>query len=336
MDSDKQYEDYHRIRAHRIGARGEDVIRVVADSVRPNGVQVKSGFEGAIELVHELSEFLSERYPTSFAISRFSSKHGDHGWGGAPDIRTITIVPLAETYELPPRDGGEKEAHRAMEIAALLVQDDLAVMVEGSDGKYYFQAGAICVAGFWRMRDKIGLPLEEIHISGDVPQYQAKLQISLERFFRRLRVDKPVVRNNYFIQVSPPPGAAANTIDPEELAWSNYVLGSEDLLHEKPPPNVKATPERLRLRTERQSLRRLPKSGAVVFTIRTYLFPVEDLAKENGGRVAGRFASAVKSWPEDVKTYKGEYRYGDVLVDYLEAQAASAKGPADGDRVYPF
>lgn len=24
--------------------------------------------------------------------------------------------------------------------------------------------------GFWRMRDKIGLPLDEIHLSGNVPQ----------------------------------------------------------------------------------------------------------------------------------------------------------------------
>lgn len=50
------------------------------------------------------------------------------------------------------------------------VQDDLALMVEGDDGRYYFQAGAICVAGFWRMQDKIGLPLDAIHTEGNVPQ----------------------------------------------------------------------------------------------------------------------------------------------------------------------
>lgn len=52
------------------------------------------------------------------------------------------------------------------------VQDDLALMIEGEDGRYYFQAGAICVAGFWRMQDKIGLPLDEIHTNGNVPQCQ--------------------------------------------------------------------------------------------------------------------------------------------------------------------
>lgn len=138
------------------------------------------------------------------------------------------------------------------------------------------------------------------------------------------------------MQVSPSSAAVTNAIDPDELAWSEHALGPEDFFHEKSPPDVRATPETLRLRTERQSLRRLPQSGAIVFTIRTYLVPVEDLAKEGGGRVAGRFASAVTSWPEDIKTYKGESRYGNVLVDYLESQSADSKGPDDGDRRYPF
>lgn len=43
-------------------------------------------------------------------------------------------------------------------------------MIEGSDGQYYFQAGAICLAGFWRMEDKLGMSLENIHLSGNVPK----------------------------------------------------------------------------------------------------------------------------------------------------------------------
>lgn len=43
-------------------------------------------------------------------------------------------------------------------------------MLEGNDTRYYFQAGSICTAGFWRMKDKIGHPLERIHDGGRVPQ----------------------------------------------------------------------------------------------------------------------------------------------------------------------
>lgn len=69
-------------------------------------------------------------------------------------------------------------------------------------------------------------------------------------------------------------------------------------------------------RSERQSLRRLPKSGAVVFTIRTYFVPVMEIAREPG--VPGRLASAVRSWGDDVARYKGRERYGDVLLEYLD------------------
>lgn len=119
------------------------------------------------------------------------------------------------------------------------------------------------------------------------------------------------------MQVSPLPSTAP-PIDPDELAWGETVLGPEDEYggtkgssHGDPPVLI-VTPQTLRLRTERQTLRRLPRSGAVIFTIRTYLFPVEELVREPG--VAARFASAVRSWPEGVREYKGERRYGDLEV----------------------
>jgi hypothetical protein len=72
-------------------------------------------------------------------------------------------------------------------------QDDLAIMIEGSDGQYYLQAGAVLLAGpffpfspssfiassltlvckhtagTWRLEDKAGLPLDAIHTTGHVP-----------------------------------------------------------------------------------------------------------------------------------------------------------------------
>jgi hypothetical protein len=72
----------------------------------------------------------------------------------------VRIVPLQEQFELPlplpvniisgkEKPDIEREGEEAMRIAALLIQDDLAIMVEGSNGGYYFQAGAICVAGVY-------------------------------------------------------------------------------------------------------------------------------------------------------------------------------------------
>ncbi|KAF8640018.1 hypothetical protein AX17_001262 [Amanita inopinata Kibby_2008] len=325
IELDNEYERYQRIRAHRIRTRGRAVVCVLDD--QPG--LVRGGGEAAIELVHELAEYLSRRYPSAFRVTRHPPNIRNNyqfGWDGAPPIKDITIISLNKTHSLPlDMCDGERAAEKAVEISALLVQDDLAVMVEGKDGRYYFQAGAVCMAGTWRMQDKIGMSLEDIHTSGNVPRYQEKLQTSLERYFRRLSVDKPVVRNNYFVQLvqsQRDQGTDDEEIDPEELAWSKTTNGLEDEFrqeHPKSGPEIRTvTPEMLRLRTERQTLRRLPKSGAIIFTIRTYVVPVAELARERG--VPGRMASALKSWPEDVVEYKGSKKagWGEILVEYME------------------
>ncbi|KAF7309473.1 hypothetical protein MIND_00318100 [Mycena indigotica] len=356
IELDDQFESYYRIRKHRLESKPRELLTVLPASVRSHDgegeqVHIAGGSAGAIELVHELAEYLSRRYPTTFQVERHDKSFHNYpcGWDGLPPIKAVKVSAVDEKFELPmplplAYIGQEtpdiiRQGEEAMRIASLLVQDDLALMVEGTNGGYYFQAGAILVGGFWRMVDKIGKRLDEIHISGHVPQYAEKLQVSLERFFRRLSVDKPVVRNNYFVQISPP-SPANSTVDPDQLAWGEYVLGPEETYGgikgtsaPIPPPPV-VTPQNLRMRTERQTLRRLPRSGAIVFTIRTYLVPVEELTREPG--VAARFASAVRSWTEDVVEYKGQRRYSDVLLKYLDEMAAKDESGEIETRPYPF
>lgn len=109
----------------------------------------------------------------------------------------------------------------------------------------------------------------------------------MARFFVKLGVDKPVIRNNYFFQIVRPEDDLARvaSIDPDELAWSDSTNGHEDHFEQftkEPtlraqksgeaqfkPPTPTNDVERIRLRTERQTLRRLPRSGAIAFTIRS-------------------------------------------------------------------
>lgn len=142
----------------------------------------------------------------------------------------------------------------------------------------------------------------------------------MNRFFRRLPVDKPVTRTNYSFQVVARPDLA-DPLDPHELAWARTMKGDEDAAEESSEGGAGGSggngnlaviadlvadastpidPSRVRMRVERQTLRRLPRTGAVVFGIRTYVTPLEALAAEPG--VPGRLASAIRSWPEDVAT----------------------------------
>jgi alpha-1,2-mannosyltransferase len=221
-----------------------------------------------------------------------------------------------------------------MATAGRLIQDDLALMIERSDGQYYLLAGSILLAGFWRLTDKFGMPLSEIHTSGFVPAFKPKLERGMMNLFRRLQPHNPVVRNNFFIQVDP------------DLAWST-TLGPEDgnigWINSGPAADV----TRHQLRTERQSLGRLPRSGAIVFTIRVYLEPIVSIATEKG--VPGRLASAIRGWGEETAKYKGREKYGEALLKYLdrrhreqvESGEVAERDGADGEGVqegtkYPF
>lgn len=218
-------------------------------------------------------------------------------------VGLINIV-TNETFDITQRPLPEDP----MAMSARLVQDDLALMVEREDGEYYLVAGSILLAGFWRLSDKFLMPLSEIHTSGDVPQFREKLEKGMKNFFRRLRPEDPVLRNNYFIQVD------------DNLAWS-HSIGSEDSesVSWNTAEKNKAVEHHF-FRSERQSLRRLPRSGAVVFTIRTYFEPITEIVKEP--YVPGRLASAVRSWGEDVSRYKGKEKYQEVLLEYLDQKHA--------------
>jgi hypothetical protein len=72
----------------------------------------------------------------------------------------------------------------------------------------------------------------------------------------------------------------------------------------------------IHFRSERQSLRRLPKSRALLFTIRTYFEPVTVIAQEP--HVPGRLAEAIRGWDETVSYYKGRSHWEGLLLPYLD------------------
>ena len=281
IELDNHYLRFHADKKRRIEERSSKCCRT--DSSDPRV------FDGAVELLEELASYLPERYPSMF-------KKTDVGIDNIITKESFDVRRDHLTMNGIPED--------PMQLSARLIQDDLAIMFEKEDGIYYFLAGAILLPGFWRLEDKFGMGLPEIHTSGNVPGYENKLHKGMMNAFRRMMPDKVILRNNYFIQVD------------EDLAWS-YSIGEEDKEgHGWFTAEKNKAIEHHYFRSERQSLRRLPRSGGVVFTIRTYFHPITEIAEEP--YVPGRLASAVRSWGDDVSQYKGKERYGDVLLEYLD------------------
>lgn len=295
IELDNQWSYFHNEKLKRIQERGTELYET-SPLARP----------AAYELLQELKVYLSNRYPLMYEQTPIGLNN--LVTGESFDFREL---PLGEDPCL---------------IAAKLIQDDLAIMIESPNGEYFLRGGAIILAGFWRFRDKYNLPLSGIHTSGDVPKYKEKLQSGMEKFFVRLQADKPVVRNNYFIQTD------------SELGWSSSI-GKEENQNVGWYTAPEATDvSQLYFRSERQSLRRLPKSGAVIFTVRTYFLPITKLCEEP--YIPRRLLDGIQSWSGDVEEYKGYHKFKDVLEPYLQRKAEEQETmgyTADGEPdVFPF
>lgn len=96
--------------------------------------------------------------------------------------------------------------------------------------------------------------------------------------------------------------------------------------------------EDIHFRTERQTIRRLPKSEAIVFAVRTYMVPMKDLAAEP--HVPGRFAEAVRNWTTEMGDYKGRALWDSILLDFLDEkhreQIASGVLEKEPELEYPM
>lgn len=58
-----------------------------------------------MELVHELAEYLSRKYPLVYTVTRHApASSGSFGWYGMGQIKDITVVPLEKTFCLDEED----------------------------------------------------------------------------------------------------------------------------------------------------------------------------------------------------------------------------------------
>jgi hypothetical protein len=128
----------------------------------------------------------------------------------------------------------------------------------------------------------------------------------LDRFFEKLAPERPVWRINWSLVDEPtlflPEGHGRKDADASITAEN--------------------AGERVWLRVERQTLRRLPGSGAVVFGIRIYRHPLSSLAA--APEAAGHLARWLGELPEDLARYKSLPVFGNAARAYLEGVARAA------------
>ena len=86
-------------------------------------------------------------------------------------------------------------------------------------------------------------------------------------------------------------------------------------------------PDRLWLRSERQTLRRLPATGAVLFTIRVQQTPFASLAERPD--VAAAFAARIRAQPDELVEMNGLIVYREAVLAWLDGAAAASQMRSD-------
>jgi dimethylamine monooxygenase subunit A len=181
-----------------------------------------------------------------------------------------------------------------IDLAGRLVQDDLCLLVT-VDNTYQLGAASVCFPLHWRLSEKMGQSL--VHIHAPVPDYPATLQQPVDRYFQMLRTDAPGYRFNWSL------------VDRPELTLD---LDFETSPAEMTPDNLG---EHLWIRVERQTLRRLPQTEAILFAIRTYVYPLSLL--EQHPTAAAGFAQVLDQVPTPMQAYKNIAKYQQALQMYL-------------------
>jgi len=145
-----------------------------------------------------------------------------------------------------------------LDEAGRLVQEDLCLMIE-SDGHHLLAAASLCFPSHWRLSEKMGRSLAAIH--SPVTHYDQELEARVDHFFERLRPERPMWRRNLSIHnhdqlFRPEPHESPRSFAPDESGLDQVWL-----------------------RSERQTLVRLPHTGAVLFTIKTQHCPLSVLTQ---------------------------------------------------------
>lgn len=255
----------------------------------------------------DLGEWLDvdAHYEEELALKRqlLACRHSDvvahlpAGRAGAEETLTLVREWIGQHHPhlLPDVEADAHPGLHPVDAAGRLVQEDLCVMTRET-GTWRLTAASVCFPSRWSLSEKLGATLGEIH--DPVPGYHDSIGPIVDRSLDRLEVSRPMWRRNWSILDDPAlfqPAAAS-------------VRGA-----------APASLDELTLRVERQTLRRLPATSAVLFTIRTYRRRLGDVAGD--AAVARELAAALRTCSPALAEYKGWTHLLRWLIDTLQAVA---------------
>jgi hypothetical protein len=182
------------------------------------------------------------------------------------------------------------------------VQEDLLILRGEAGSGMPLVAGQLCFPNAWCLDDKMGKSFLSIH--DNVPLFMAYLGRSSSLLLERLKVERPVWRVNWSIKATTRLNQMPRFSYEEQQAYQHFT--------------VENIGKRCFLRIERQTLSKLPRTGAILFTIHTYQSPIAEILQDV--EQARRMFGVLRTTPREVLVYKNIEPYADMLLSYIAAR----------------
>lgn len=178
-----------------------------------------------------------------------------------------------------------------LEIGSTLEPDYLLLKRIGDRPKLV--CGCVCFPSSWDVREKIGLPMEQIH--SVVPGLNSAIGTQIGTFLSRLKPGISWERSNWGLSRSP------------EL--------NQHPAHSLPRLDERVGEEEVFFRVEHQSLAALPRSDGVLFGIRIHLWPLPVVKKAPAMRAG--LLKALETMPPAMAAYKNVAAARGRLIELL-------------------
>ena len=162
---------------------------------------------------------------------------------------------------------------------------------------FQLESASLCAPTRWSLKDKFRKSLTAIH--KEVPGYKEKIDSRVNNIFRNLPNHKIFERFNWSIFDSP------ELFQPVSNK-SDVEINNID-------------PEKLFIRVERQTLRRLEASQCVLFAVRVHVDPISSILKSQ--EAIYDLIKALENLDNDMKTYKVIKPFEKNLMNWLKSRA---------------
>ena len=206
----------------------------------------------------------------------------------------VEVESLAQTWGLKLAPPVGPPWNRLLNLGRQL-EPDLVLLTPGEAGKWKVVAGCVCFPSYWRLTDKIGIPIEDVH--DPVPGLNPSLGPAIHRYLSQMKAGGCWFR-------------------------ANWGLASRPDLNEHPDRGRHPWPrplslEQIWLRREDQAILSLPASGGVLFGIRVVVRSVAEVVQSSEKR--RRLVRGLRTMPAELVRYKGIEKVHNELLTLLEA-----------------